>query len=101
MLQIKNFTRILNLFEEKYLTIDQQNDIFINRRNFQLKYYQFNFVVKFLIILNSYLKMKEQMEEDVEYKEIFNDLINDSTNKLNNFVQLHKKFIDENKNQIK
>ena len=92
----------MNLFDEKYLTVTQQNDLFNNKKNYHLKYNKFNIVVKFLAILN--LKKKTTVvtsDEDAEYKEIFDDLMNDLVNKLNHSIQLHKKVIEENKNQLK
>ena len=93
------------MFEEKHLTADEQKNVFVNKKNFQLKYCQFNLVIKLLIILNLYLKKKTAIEcigEDEEhYKEMFKDLVNDLTNKLSDCIQMHKMVFDENKNQLK
>jgi hypothetical protein len=95
----QNLIRILNLFEEKYLTIDEQKQIFINKKNFQLKYYQFNLMINILVILNLFLKKKSFDSQNDE--KIFDDLVKDIVNKLKNCIQLHKKVVEENKNQLK
>lgn len=100
LFKAQNLIRILNLFEEKCLTVDEQRQLFVNKKNFHLKYFQFNTTVNFLIALNLCMR-KVNNDENEEFKLIINDITRDLISKLNNSIVLHRNITDENKNQLK